>query len=143
FGHTRTTVRRTHALIAPDSHVVAPLPGWENTRGVVHISPATGAGFAQYTALLDRGATAGPPTDGVERFIYMLDGVATLETGDGNVNMREGSFAFVPADHRAQRFVATGPGRALVFEKRFVAAEGVEPCRLVRGHESEVAAAPF
>ena len=143
LGHSRTTLRRTHALIAPDSHVVAPLPGWENTRGVVHISPAMGAGFTQYTALLDRGAAAGSPDDGIERFIYMLDGMAALETGDGDVDMREGSFAFLPAGHRPQRFVATAPGKALVFEKRFAAADGVEACKVVRGHESEMAAAPF
>jgi (S)-ureidoglycine aminohydrolase len=130
-----------HALIAADSHVVAPLSGWENTGGVVHISPAMGARFTQYTALLDRGSVAGPPDDGVERFIYMLEGAAALETSDGNANMREGSFAFVPAGHRAQRFVAAGPGKALVFEKPFLAAG--ESCQIVLGHESEIVAAPF
>ena len=39
LGHSRTTLRRTHALIAPDSHVTAPLPGWENARGVVAMKP--------------------------------------------------------------------------------------------------------
>jgi (S)-ureidoglycine aminohydrolase len=143
LGHSRTTVRRTHALIAPDSHVVTPLPGWENTRGVVHVSPAMGAGFTQYTALLDRGATAGPADEGVERFIYMLDGTATLDTGNGKMSMREGSFAFLPAGHRSTRLVAAGTGKALILEKRFVAEDGVEAPKVVSGHESEIAAAPF
>ena len=33
FGTTRSRVRRSHALIAPDSFVTSDLPGWQATRG--------------------------------------------------------------------------------------------------------------
>ena len=39
FGTTRSHVRRSHALIAPDSFVSSELPGWERSRGVTLIAP--------------------------------------------------------------------------------------------------------
>ena len=32
FGTTRSRVRRSHALIAPDSFVASDLPGWDGDR---------------------------------------------------------------------------------------------------------------
>ena len=43
FGTTRSRVRRSHALIAPDSFVSSDLPGWERSRGVILIAPRMGA----------------------------------------------------------------------------------------------------
>jgi glyoxylate utilization-related uncharacterized protein len=42
FVTTRSRVRSSHALIAPDSFVTSDLPGWEGTRGVILISPGWG-----------------------------------------------------------------------------------------------------
>ena len=40
--HTRTTVRRDHAVIAPDTHVAGPVPGWSGAEHVLLIAPADG-----------------------------------------------------------------------------------------------------
>ena len=61
FGFTRTAVQRDHAFIAPDSHVTGPLPRWEQTGGVVLISPRMGAGFTQFLAHMDAGGRSGAP----------------------------------------------------------------------------------
>ena len=74
LGMTRTSVRRDHALIAPDSHVRAPHPGWENTECVVLISPHMGARFTQYLAYLKDGSRAAPAPPGQERVLYVLEG---------------------------------------------------------------------
>ena len=55
FGATRSRVSRNYALITPDTHVSSPLVGWERATAMVHISPALGARFTQYTAILQAG----------------------------------------------------------------------------------------
>ncbi len=63
-----------YALITPDTHVSAPLVGWQNATAVMHISPEIGARFTQYTAELGPNAHSGSPGEGIERFVFVLDG---------------------------------------------------------------------
>ena len=137
LGHSRTTLCRTHALIAPDSHVPAALAGWERTRGVVHISPAMGAGFVQYTATLEVGsATTGAPA-GVERFVYVVEGEVDID----GARVGAGAYAYFPADH-SHRIAGAGRASILVFEKMFEPANGAKP-RTVSGHESKIERVAF
>ncbi len=62
FGTTRSRVRRSHALIAPESFVTSDLPGWDQTQGIILISPRMGARFTQYLALMEKGGRRGPCT---------------------------------------------------------------------------------
>ena len=55
LGHTRSAHRRDHLLQTPDTFVRAPLPGMRNATAIVHISPAGGARFTQYTAEFEAG----------------------------------------------------------------------------------------
>jgi (S)-ureidoglycine aminohydrolase len=137
LGHTRTVVRRTHALIAPDSHVLAALPGWENARGVTLISRAMGASFAQYLVHFE--ATSGFTTgaDGMERFVYVLEGEIEIESR----RLAAGGYAYFPAEHPA-RVRGASSGKAILFEKKFQRIGSLSP-RLIIGTESEVAASPF
>ncbi len=57
LGHTRSANQRDHLLHTPDTFVRTPLPGLERGVAIVHISPAGGAGFTQYTAELETGGT--------------------------------------------------------------------------------------
>ena len=58
FGFTRSHTARNYALVAPESHVPAALPHWTDTSGIIVVSPAMGARFAQYFALMAAGGTA-------------------------------------------------------------------------------------
>src|SRR5271167_2262408 len=78
LGHTRSTNQRDHLLHTPDTFVRTVLPGMEHATAVVHISPAGGAAFAQYTAELELGGNLGPTSN--QRFIYVLEGLADLAT---------------------------------------------------------------
>ena len=70
FGNTRSANRRDHLLLTPDTFVRTPLPGMLGGAAVVHVSPAAGAAFAQYTAELEPGGTLGPTS--AQRFVYVL-----------------------------------------------------------------------
>jgi (S)-ureidoglycine aminohydrolase len=142
FGSTRSTVRANHALIAPDSFVQSPLPGWSRTQGVILISPQMGARFSQYLARMEPGAEAGPPLPGIERVLYVLEGEVTLTAQTMVYRLSRGGYAFVPADSNATLRAQTA-SQVNVFEKRYLSLAGVEPPRVVGGQEQDVQGAPF
>ena len=78
----RTVVRRDHALIAPETHVVGPVPGWTACTHVTLVAPPMGARFAMSLVGMRPGAVAGPPRPGAGRAIYVLEGGLTL-TAEG------------------------------------------------------------
>src|SRR6202043_610845 len=78
LGHTRSTNQRDHLLHTPDTFVRTVLPGMERAAAIVHISPAAGAAFTQYTAELEPGGSLGLTSN--QRFVYLLDGAADLAT---------------------------------------------------------------
>ena len=47
---TRSANHPDHRLQTPETFVRAPLPGMKNATAIVHVSPAGGAQFVQYTA---------------------------------------------------------------------------------------------
>ncbi len=139
FGSTRSHVHRDHALIAPESFVQAPLPGWRGTSGVVLIAPRMGARFVQYLALMEPGALAAPAAPGVERVLYVLEGEIALEGGQV---LGPGGFAYVPPEgHRP--LTAAAASRLCVFEKTYAPLPGVEPPHGFVGNAGDVAGTPF
>lgn len=125
-GTTRTRLAARHALIAPDGHVAAPLPGWTGAQGVVLLSPQLAPGaarFLQYLAVLQPDGASAPPVPGVQRFVLVLDGAAHVVVGDREAHLEAQGFAFLPAG-REHRIAADGPCRLHVFESRSIPLEG-------------------
>jgi (S)-ureidoglycine aminohydrolase len=142
FGSTRSTVRADHALIAPDSFVQAPLPGWSRTQGVILISPRVGARFSQYLALMEPGAESGPALPGIERVVYVLEGEVTLTTPGMVHRLGRGGYAFLPPDIGGTLRARTA-SRLNVFEKRYLPLAGSESPKPLAGQEKDVAGVPF
>src|SRR5277367_4918055 len=92
LGLTRSAIRADHVLQTPDTFVRAPLPGMVAATAVVHVSPALGAKFAQYTAELEAGGALGPALG--QRFVYVLEGA--LEA-DGR-QLGPDNYVFAPQD---------------------------------------------
>lgn len=132
FGETRTHVAVDHALVAPDGHVPSPLVGWENTQGVVLISPAMRGGsggprFAQYLVRGSDASRTGGAASSVERLVYVLAGSASLD----DKPLATDSFAWLPPDSKYDLEVLEGC-ELLVFEKLYQPLPGVGvPNRLV------------
>jgi (S)-ureidoglycine aminohydrolase len=143
FGSTRSSVRRDHALIAPDSFVRSPLPGWDKTEGVILISPRMGARFTHYLALMERGGISGPALPGVERFVYVVEGEITLTPAPtGEESLKEGGYLFLPANvDYALRAKKTS--KINVFEKRYLPRDGDEFLKPVFGQEQDAQGKPF
>ncbi len=143
FGTTRSQLRRSHAVFAPESFVRSDLPGWERTQGVILISPRIGARFVQYLALMEPGGRAGMPPEGVERVLFVIEGRVSLGLpGSQGCVLEAGGFAYCPPQAGAT-VEAIDPSRVNIFEKRYLPRAGIPVPEPIAGNESEVAGAPF
>ena len=94
LGQTRSSHQRNHLLLTPDTFVRTTLPGMTKAAAIVHVSPALGAAFTQYTAEIDAGGHLGPAP--AQRFLYVMEGSATLEAGGQQHQLGPRVFAYVP-----------------------------------------------
>ena len=83
LGETRSSICDRHAVLSADSHVRTTLPNWAETEVVFTISPQMGAQFSQYFAHMEAGGRADAPLAGVARFVMVLAGAISLESGEG------------------------------------------------------------
>jgi len=132
LGQTRSAVRPDHVLQTPDTFVRAPLPGMRDATAIVHIAPAQGARFTQYTVEFASGGATGPAVD--QRFIYVLDG----ELRFGDETLRKDGYAYIPAGGEIE-IEAASAARAAVIEKPYEALPGVFPSDILIGSESRIA----
>lgn len=140
MGSTRTRIASNYALITPDTHVPSPLAGWTNAEAVVHIAPAIGARFLQYTASLEAGAKSASPGPGVSRLVFVLTGeisVAGVIQGD----LSTGQYAYFAPDAEAQ-ITCSSSATLAVFEKVYQDGDSSAPKSLL-GDSSQVPGEPF
>jgi (S)-ureidoglycine aminohydrolase len=136
--HARTTVRRDHAVIAPETHVPGPVPGWADTEHVQLIAPAMGARFSMALAAMAPGAEAGPPAEGCGRALYVVEGSAVLEADGASHGLPPGGFAYLPPDE-AHALTTDAGARVCVIDKLHAPLAGAPRGRLVVGDAAEVA----
>jgi (S)-ureidoglycine aminohydrolase len=143
LGITRSRVAADHALITPDTHVWAPLPGWVKSTAAVHISPVMGAGFTQATVVMEAEGRSGAPLPGVQRLIYPLEGELSLNiSGTSSNAVWPGAFAYIPAD-LPHDFVANTPSRVVLFEKAYQPLEGIKAPEPHVGRVADAEGVPF
>jgi (S)-ureidoglycine aminohydrolase len=140
LGQTRSARRTDHLLLTPDTFVRAPLPGMKSCMAIVHVSPAIGAAFTQYTAEFEAGGELGA-TDS-QRFIYVLEGGVKVESKGKEASLEARGYAFFPQGH-AHRVVAARASRAAVIEKKYVALDSVKAPAAIISSEDEVKSNPL
>jgi (S)-ureidoglycine aminohydrolase len=140
LGHTRSSNQRDHLLQTPDTFVRAYLPGMQRATAIVHISPAAGAAFTQYTAELEPGGNLGPTT--AQRFVYVLEGAADLATDTTFHTLTAGSYAYLPED-ATHSLSAQQTTRVAVFEKPYETLIGTPAPEVLIGHEDKTLAIPL
>jgi (S)-ureidoglycine aminohydrolase len=115
LGSTRSANRRDHILQTPDTFVRAKLPGMKDCTAVIHVGPAAGAGFTEYTAEMEGGGQLGPANG--QRFLYVLEGSVILGDGDGEP-LKERGYAYLPAGD-ARQVIAEAKSRVVAIEKQY------------------------
>jgi (S)-ureidoglycine aminohydrolase len=132
LGNTRSAREAGHLLHTPDTFVSAALPGMRNATAVVHITPVAGAGFTQYTAILEAGGVIAPAS--VQRFLYVLSG--QIDVGEYSL----------PADHYAYisaEVTAKTSARVAVIEKPYYPLAGVVAPETLCGDEQSIVPQPL
>ncbi|HMO87350.1 MAG TPA: (S)-ureidoglycine aminohydrolase [Lacipirellulaceae bacterium] len=143
LGQTRSHVAPDHAVITPDTHVWAPLPGWTGATAAIHISPALGARFTQATVVLEAEGRCGLTAGGIERVLYPLAGqLQVAGAGAKPQPFLPGDFLYLPAGCDWQ-VAAVEPARLAMFEKRFQPLAGVPAPEPLLGRVANAEGVPF
>jgi (S)-ureidoglycine aminohydrolase len=116
LGYTRSAHRSNHLVQTPDTFVRAPLPGMKQATAIVHIAPAAGAAFTEYTAEFETGGYLGDTP--AQRFVYVLQGELTVTAGFDVHRLLPGHYAYIPQQYPAT-VAASSPSRAAVIEKPY------------------------
>ena len=107
---------------------------------VVHVSPALGANFTQYTAEFEVGGELGSTS--AERFIYVLEGRLKLAV-DGKPNeLGARGYAYLPQGSN-HRVTATTVSRVAVIEKTYHVLEPVKPPLAIISSEDAIPPHPL
>jgi (S)-ureidoglycine aminohydrolase len=137
LGETRSSHQRNHLLLTPDTFVRTALPGMKNATAIVHIGPAMGAAFTEYTAEFEAKGELGNTS--AQRFIYVLDGTVTLEADGKRHELGARGFAYLPQG-LSHQVTAGGKSRVAVIEKQYVRVEKMELPRLIFSSEDAISA---
>jgi len=127
-------------LQTPDTFVRTVLPGMKKSVGIVHIGPALGAAFTQYTAELEAGGELGSTS--AQRFVYVLDGAVEVEAKQKQGRLGSRGFAFFPQS-AAHRVSAKKTSRLAVVEKNYQNVDGIAAPQLIISSEDDVKSQPL
>jgi (S)-ureidoglycine aminohydrolase len=135
LGETRSSKQRDHLLQTPDTFVRTVLPGMQNGTAVVHVGPAAGAAFTQYTAELEIGGALGATP--VQRFVYVLEGIADVSTATSFHTLTAGGYSLFPegVEHTVK---ASERMRLAVIEKPYESVARVAAPGMLVGREIDV-----
>jgi (S)-ureidoglycine aminohydrolase len=116
------------------------MPGMKKCSAVVHVSPALGAKFAEYTAEFEAGGELGATA--AQRFIFVIEGEVQLEVEGKSSRVGARGYAYLP-EGTQHRVVGMSGSRVAVIEKAYQVVDSVERPRLIISNEDGVASHPL
>jgi (S)-ureidoglycine aminohydrolase len=140
LGRTRSSQQPNHLLLTPDTFVRTALPGMKACSAIVHISPALGAKFTQYTGEFEAGGELGSTP--AQRFIFVIEGEVQVEAGGKSSRLGPRGYAYLPQGLQ-HRVVAAKAGRAAVFEKHYQPLDPAKPPQAIISTEDAVSSHPL
>jgi (S)-ureidoglycine aminohydrolase len=140
LGQTRSSQQPNHFLLTPDTFVRTTLPGMKSCSAVVHVGPAAGARFTQYTAEFEAGGELGSTS--AQRFLFLLAGSLKLEVDNRQHELQTGGYAYLPQG-LSHRIVATKVSRAVVIEKTYQPLASVDSPAAIISSEAAISSHPL
>lgn len=138
---TRSVVKRDNwVLLEPDGLVKNSIPGYVNCDTTILGSPEMGASFADYIVTVHAGgkndAIGG---DGIETFLYVLEGEVKVENADEEIVLTKGGYFYSP-ENRPVSFQHSGEGDAklYLYRRRYEKLEGYA-AHTVYGNDADLA----
>ena len=140
LGETRSSHQRNHLLLTPDTFVRTTLPGMKNASAIVHVGPALGAAFTEYTVEFEPQGELG--SSAAQRFLYVLEGAISLEAEGKRHELGQRGYAYL-GESLAHRAIAKQKSRVVVVEKPYVKLENVTAPRVLVSTEDAVVSEPL
>jgi (S)-ureidoglycine aminohydrolase len=140
LGHTRSAHQRNHLLLTPDTFVRTTLPGMKAASAIVHISPAIGATFTEYTAEFESKGELGDTP--VQRFIYVIDGGVHLHVEGKDYLLGPRGYAYLQQG-AAHRITSREKTRAIVIEKAYMPNSSPNGPGVIVGSEDSIPSTPL
>lgn len=118
-----------YAVLPPEGRVINVIPGFEGFQSTILTSPKMGAQSVFYVSTINPGAKTTAPFggNGVETFVYFMDGEGTLtvKAGEESYELSQGGYAFVPADKTMELFNKSEcKFRILLYKQKYIELEG-------------------
>ncbi len=135
LGQTRSSHQHNHLLQTPDTFVRTALPGMKNASAIVHVGPALGAAFTEYTAEFEPKGELGNTL--AQRFLYVMEGAVTLEVEGKRHELGVRGYAYLP-EGISHKITAKAKSRVAVVEKVYERIERTEPPRLIVSSEDAI-----
>jgi (S)-ureidoglycine aminohydrolase len=104
----------------------------QKATAIVHVAPAVGARFTQYTAEFEADGSLAPTS--VQRFLYVLDGELEVE----GAALTRDHYAYFPAEHAAT-ISAKSAARVAIIEKPYQPLPGLPAPAYFTGREADIA----
>jgi (S)-ureidoglycine aminohydrolase len=140
LGQTRSSQRANHLLLTPDTFVRTTLPGMKACSAVVHVSPALGAKFTQYTAEFEVGGELGGTQ--AQRFIFVIQGKLEVKAGGKSSELNVGGYAYFP-EALHHRITAKKVSQVAVIEKPYQALESLNSPQWIVSSEDAISSHPL
>jgi (S)-ureidoglycine aminohydrolase len=140
LGRTRSSQQANHLLLTPDTFVRTALPGMKSCSAIVHVSPALGARFTQYTAEFESGGELGLTT--AQRFIFVIAGSVNVEVNGKSKKLGANGYAFSP-EGSPHRILAAKKSRVAVIEKHYQPLDSAKPPHSIVSSEDAVSSHPL
>jgi (S)-ureidoglycine aminohydrolase len=135
LGQTRSSQHTNHLLLTADTFVRTTLPGMKACSAIVHAGPAMGAAFTQYTAEFEAGGDLGSTL--AQRFLYVVDGVVTVELNRKRTELSTRGFAYLP-EGVSHRIIAAQASRVAVIEKAYQPLKEVQSPKAIISSEDAI-----
>jgi (S)-ureidoglycine aminohydrolase len=140
LGRTRSSQQPNHLLLTADTFVRTTLPGMKACSAIVHVGPALGARFTQYTAECEAGGELGGTS--AQRFLFVIAGGVKVEVKGKSKPLEAGGYAYLPQG-LPHRVVAGKASRLAVMEKAYQELDAVKAPNLIISSEDAVSSHPL
>lgn len=137
---TRSIVKKdNYVLLDPDGLVKNSIPGFENCDITILGSPAMGADFVDYLVTVHEGGKhIGFGGEGIEVFLYVIDGELHVKNDDKEAHLFSGGYIFSPADKKiAFSLEGNVDTKVYLYKRRYDKLEGYETYTVV-GNEKDL-----
>src|SRR6266704_274379 len=140
LGQTRSSHQHNHLLLTADTFVRTTLPGMRKCVAIVHVGPALGTRFTEYTAEFEAGGELG--STAAQRFVFIIEGSVKVVAAGKQSKLGVLGYAYLPEGFE-HRVVATETSRVAVIEKPYQALDSVRPPRPIVSSEEAVLSHPL